>query len=120
MRSVLTGKASPCPRPAPYFGVVEFPLLALELVGLSIIKREAEHIALGVFVYLELDEAVWQRAESFGHRRKSPDRHKRGRENFAVPGLKCQLGTGRRKLHDQRIAFQHHRCFAHARIAEIA
>ena len=43
-----------------HFGMGDqFPLLALELVGLSIIKREAEHIALGIFVDLELDEAVW-------------------------------------------------------------
>ena len=96
------------------------PLLALELVGLSIIKREAEQIELGVFVYLELDEAVWQRAESFGHSRKSTDRQELGRENLAVPGLELQLGAGSRKLHDQRITFQHHRCFAHAGIAETA
>ena len=95
------------------------PLLAPELISLTVVIGEAQHIELSLPIDLKLGESNRQGAEIFSDCCKITERHELDRENIAIPRLKLQVGAGRLNLHDQRIATYRQHRFAEARIDKI-
>src|SRR5260370_13291089 len=94
-------------------------LFAPELISLTVFGGEAQQIELALLVHLKLDKSDCRDARS-DYGPESAGLHKAGDEDVAVPGRELQLGAGRLKLHDERLAVRRHRRLAEARIDEMA
>jgi len=90
-----------------------------ELISLTVLAGEAHEIESTGLVHLKPDKSLCHITQ-MGYRSKPASRHEPGDEDVAAPRLELELGAGRLKLHDKRIAFQRHRRLAEARIDEIA
>src|SRR5215831_7594054 len=93
--------------------------LASELVRLSILERNAQHVELAGCIRLELRKSIRFVAEVFSHCREASARHQADCEDFAVPRFEPEPGAASLNFHYERISFRPHYRLAKTWVVEI-